>query len=158
LVPLTTRESHNTTIGIIYAALYVMFGVIVGFSAYLVLNKYNLSETTAKTEASNVEELYWLAEQLPQQERDEVQELTASYARVVVDEEWPLMKNGQESPRADALVNDLRRSIEGFEPARTPSRQSILRSWSESTIWTRPERFVCSTFAKAYPSFCGSLW
>jgi hypothetical protein len=114
LVPLTSRESHNTVISIIYAALYVMFGVIVGFSAYLVLNKYNLSETTAKTEASNVEELYWLAEQLPQQERDEVQELTASYARVVVDEEWPLMKNGQESPRADALVNDLRQSIEDF--------------------------------------------
>jgi hypothetical protein len=113
-VPLTSRESHNTVISIIYAALYVMFGVIVGFSAYLVLNKYNLSETTAKTEASNVEELYWLAEQLPQQERDEVQELTASYARVVVDEEWPLMKNGQESPRADALVNDLRQSIEDF--------------------------------------------
>jgi hypothetical protein len=124
LVSLTTRESHNTAIGIIYAALYVMFGVIVGFSAYLVLNKYNLSETTAKTEASNVEELYWLAEQLPQQERDEVQELTASYARVVVDEEWPLMKNGQESPRADALVNDLRQSIEDFEPS-TNAEQTV---------------------------------
>ena len=58
LVPLTSRESHNTAIGIIYAALYVMFGVRVGFSAYLALNKYNLSETVVKTEASNVEELY----------------------------------------------------------------------------------------------------
>jgi uncharacterized membrane protein YqjE len=58
LVPLEIRESHNTAIGIIYAVLYVLFGVMVGFSAYLVLNKYNLSETTAKSEASNVEELY----------------------------------------------------------------------------------------------------
>lgn len=124
LVPLATRESHNAAIGIIYAALYVMFGVIVGFSAYIVLNKYNLSETTAKSEASNVEELYWLAEQLPEQERGEVQELTASYARVVVDEEWPLMKNGQESPRADALANDLRRSIEDFEPG-TNAEQTV---------------------------------
>ena len=33
LVPLSLRESHNTAIGIIYAALYVMFGVMVGFSA-----------------------------------------------------------------------------------------------------------------------------
>jgi hypothetical protein len=64
-VPLEIRESHNAAIGIIYAALYVLFGVMVGFSAYLVLNKYNLSETTAKSEASNVEELYWLAQQLP---------------------------------------------------------------------------------------------
>ena len=34
LVTLEIRESHNTAIGIIYAALYVLFGVMVGFSAY----------------------------------------------------------------------------------------------------------------------------
>jgi hypothetical protein len=124
LVPLAIRESHNTAIGIIYAALYVLFGVMVGFSAYLVLNKYTLSESTAKSEASNVEELYWLAQQLPDQKRGEIQELTASYARIVVDEEWPLMKEGQESPRADALANELRRSIEDFEPG-TDAEQTV---------------------------------
>ena len=42
LVPLSIRESHTAAIGIIYAALYVMFGMMVGFSvsAYIVLNKY----------------------------------------------------------------------------------------------------------------------
>ena len=42
LVPLSVRESHTAAIGIIYAALYVMFGMMVGFSvsAYIVLNKY----------------------------------------------------------------------------------------------------------------------
>ena len=41
LVPLSIRESHTAAIGIIYAALYVMFGMMVGFSvsAYIVLNK-----------------------------------------------------------------------------------------------------------------------
>ena len=41
-----------------------MFGMMVDFSAYLVLSKYTTSQNTAKSEASNVEELYWLAEQL----------------------------------------------------------------------------------------------
>jgi TRAP-type C4-dicarboxylate transport system permease small subunit len=42
LVPLSIRESHTAAIGIIYAALYVTFGMMVGFSvsAYIVLNKY----------------------------------------------------------------------------------------------------------------------
>jgi hypothetical protein len=42
LVPLSIRESHTAAIGIIYAALYVMFGMMVDFSvsAYIVLNKY----------------------------------------------------------------------------------------------------------------------
>lgn len=122
LVPLPIRESHNTAIGIIFAALYVMFGVMVGFSAYIVLNKYNASQNTAKSEAGNVEELYWLAEQLPEPKRGEIQELTASYARAVVDEEWPLMRQGQESPHAGALDDELRRSIQDFEPGTDAER------------------------------------
>ena len=49
LVPLSIRESHTAAIGIIYAALYVMFSMVVGFSAYLVLSKYNISQNTAKS-------------------------------------------------------------------------------------------------------------
>jgi hypothetical protein len=36
LVPLPLRQSHNAATGTIYAALYVMFGVTVGFSHFLV--------------------------------------------------------------------------------------------------------------------------
>jgi hypothetical protein len=124
LVPLPLRESHSTAIGIIYAALYVMFGVVVGFSAYIVLNKYTTSQSTVAREAGSVEELYWLAEQFPEPERDQIQELAASYARVVVDEEWPLMRQGQESPRAGALADELRRSIQDFEPS-TDAEQAL---------------------------------
>ena len=158
LVPLSIRESHNAAIGIIYAALYVMFGVMVGFSAYIVLNKYNTSQNTVKIEASNVEELYWLAEQFSEPERDRIQELAVSYARVVVDEEWPLMKQGQTSANADAAVDTLRRSIDDFEPGTDTERAVFLRPWSGFTIWTKPERFVCSTSAKVYLPSCGSFW
>ena len=34
------------------------------------------------------------------------------------------MKDGQESPRADALANELRRSIEDFEPS-TDAEQTV---------------------------------
>jgi hypothetical protein len=36
VVPLPLRESHNAATGTIYAALYVMFGVTLGFSLFLV--------------------------------------------------------------------------------------------------------------------------
>ena len=38
-ISLEFRQAHNVPISIIYGALYVTFGVIIGFSAYLVLNK-----------------------------------------------------------------------------------------------------------------------
>ena len=98
--------------------------MMVGFSAYIVLNKYNTSQNTVKSEASNVEELYWLAEQLPEPKRGEIQQLAVSYKRAVVDEEWPLMRDGQTSPRAGTLTDDLRRSIKDFEP-NTVTEQAV---------------------------------
>lgn len=124
LVPLELRESHTAAIGIIYGALYVMFGVIVGFSAYLVLNKYVASHTTAASEAGSIVELHRLAEQLPEPGRGEIQDLATSYARVVVDEEWPLMEDRETSLRAAALADELARAVESFEPG-TNAEQAL---------------------------------
>jgi hypothetical protein len=117
LVPLSLRESHNSPIGITYSGVYLLFGVMVGFSAFLVLNKYHTSQETTQTEAGYVEEIYWLAEEFPEPKRDQIQGLAVSYARVVVNEEWLLMRQGRTSPRAEALVIELRRSIQDFEPS-----------------------------------------
>jgi hypothetical protein len=115
LVPVKLRESHTVPLGLINGGLNVMFGVIVGFSAFLVLNKYQAAEQTVQSEAGDLEQIYRLAEPLPEPERGQIQGLAASYARVVVDEEWPLMRQGRTSPRADALAEELRRSIqEGY--------------------------------------------
>jgi hypothetical protein len=123
-IPLELRQSHNVPISIIYGAISVTFGVIIGFSAYLVLNKYTTSQTTVADEASDVRALYYLAGQFPQPQRDQIQDLATSYARAVVDEEWPLMGQGQASPRAAELNQQITRSVNGFEPS-TSSEQAL---------------------------------
>jgi hypothetical protein len=124
LVPLPLRRSHNDATGIIYAALYVMFGVTIGFSLYLDWQQYDAAQKVAESEAANVEDLYQLAGSLPEPERGRIQDLAASYARVVVEEEWPLMEQGRASPRAEALAAELRSSIQDFQP-RTESEQAL---------------------------------
>jgi hypothetical protein len=47
-----------------------------------------------------------------------------SYARAVVEEEWPLMHEGRTSPRAEELADELRSSIQYFEP-RTEAEQAL---------------------------------
>jgi hypothetical protein len=116
LMSLEFRQSHNAAIGIIYGTLHVTFGVIVGFSAFLVLSKYAASRDMAAIEAGDVVQIHRLAEGFPEPQRDRIQELTASYAQVVVDEEWPLMREGRTSSRAGALVAELQRNIQVFEP------------------------------------------
>jgi hypothetical protein len=66
VVPLPLRESHNAATGTIYAALYVMFGVTVGFSLFLVWQQYDAAQKAAESEAAHVEELYRLAGGFPE--------------------------------------------------------------------------------------------
>jgi hypothetical protein len=124
-VPVEVRKTHTTGLGQIQGALGAMFGVIVGFSAFLVLNKHHTAIQTVQTEAAEVVEIYRLAEPLPEAKQEPVQRLDASYARVVVEEEWPLMRQGRASPRADALIKELRESIQGGYKTSTGTEQDF---------------------------------
>jgi hypothetical protein len=123
-IPLELRQSHNVAIGVVYGALQITFGVIVGFSAFLVLDKYTTAQNTVTSEAADLVEIHRLAQQLPEDNRDHVQQLARSYTQVVVEEEWPMMRGGEVSPHADELVSELARSIEDFEPS-TDSERAV---------------------------------
>jgi hypothetical protein len=126
LVPLPLRESHNTAIGTIYAALYVMYALTLAFSLFIVC-EFREAQRTTDGEADAVGDLYQLAEQFPEPERHRIQELCRSYARVVADEEWPLLggtRDGRGSPHAQALADELVETVEHFEPA-TSTQQTL---------------------------------
>jgi hypothetical protein len=128
LVPLPLRQSHNDATGTIFAALYVMLGVTLGFSLFLVWQQYDAAQRLPETEAAHVEALYQLAGSLPEPERGQVRDLAASYARVVVEEEWPLMAQGRTSERLRALARPSSGAASRTSrPALKPSRRSRAR-------------------------------
>lgn len=131
LIPLALRERNNTPIGTIYAALYVMFGVSVGFSLFLTWQQYNTARQVAKNEAVAVEQVYRLADKLPEPNRSRVQDLAVTYARGVVEKEWPSMRQGQESPRAKMQLGELRRSVQDFQPQTNAQSDLYSESLSE---------------------------
>ena len=91
LVPLPISESTNAVIGITYAATYMLYGLTLGFSLYLGNQEASEARETVEREAASLEGIFEIAQQLPQPERDRIQEVTESYARTVVEDEWPLM-------------------------------------------------------------------
>jgi hypothetical protein len=123
-IPVQRRKPHNSAMGGLEGGLRIMFGVIVGFTSFLVLNEYNAARTTVQNEAADVARIYDLAQSLPESKREEIQGLAESYARVVVEEEWPLMRQSQTSPRAQALADELRSAIQEFKPS-TGTEQAI---------------------------------
>jgi hypothetical protein len=97
----------------------MVFGVAVGFAILLSWEQLNTAQVVTQREASDLEAIYRLAQQLPESDRNRVQELAQSYARVVIDEEWPLLAHGQASPRAQSTADELHGSIQKFKPSTT---------------------------------------
>ena len=115
-VPGKLRESHTVPLGLLNVGLTGMFGIIVGLTAFLVLGEYSDAQQALQSEAGDVEEIYSLAVPLPEPKQEQIQGLATSYARVVVNDEWPLMEEDRTSPRAAALIEKLRSTIqEGYK-------------------------------------------
>ena len=115
LVPLTIRKEHNDVAGFIYAVLGVAYAVLLGLVIIAVWEGFAEARDTADREASELAEVFWLAHRLPEPEGPHIQKLARSYAEVVIEEEWPLMREGQASPRAWALLDEIRLSVQELE-------------------------------------------
>jgi hypothetical protein len=117
LVSIEMRQQHNDVAGFIYAVLGVAYAVLLGLILIAVWEQWEAAKITADNEASEVAEVFWLANRLPQPEGRHIQELARSYAQAVVEEEWPLMERGKASPKAWAILDDIRDSIQSLDPS-----------------------------------------
>lgn len=116
LVPWQLRRQHNDVAGFIYAVLGVVYAVLLGFTTIVVWEDFDLARSTTDSEANELAELFWLAREFPEPQGERLQELSRSYAEVVVNEEWSLMEQGEASQRAWALTDEMRLIIQEFEP------------------------------------------
>jgi hypothetical protein len=115
LVPTGLREEHNDVAGFIYAVVGVVYAVLLAFVVIAVWEDYEAARDTTVREADELAEIFFIAHQLPGPERSRLQELSRSYARVVVEEEWALMAEGRASPRARDTLDEIRGTVQGLE-------------------------------------------
>ncbi|HEY6712916.1 MAG TPA: hypothetical protein VI055_11670, partial [Rubrobacter sp.] len=95
LVPATSRQRHNAVAGFIYAALGVIYAVLLALVVIAVWGEYDAAGETVEQEANALAEIYWLAYRLPEPEGSHIQELVRSYTQEVIHKEYPLMEQGQ---------------------------------------------------------------
>jgi uncharacterized membrane protein len=116
MVPVELRKQHNDVAGFIYAVLGIAYAVLLGLVVVAAWEQFQTARNTTEREASELAEVFWLGHRLPEAEGHRLQELARSYARVVVDEEWPLMAGGGSSPRAWELMDEIRLTIQNMNP------------------------------------------
>ena len=124
LVPAVSRQQHNDVAGFIYAALGVIYAVLLALVVIAVWEEYSAAGDTVEQEANATAEIFWLGSRLPEPEGVHIQELAKSYAEEVVNTEWPLMKSGEQpvleqeagTQSGWSIIDDIRASLQNLEP------------------------------------------
>jgi Protein of unknown function (DUF4239) len=124
LVPADSRQRSNDVAGFIYAALGVIYAVLLALVVIAVWEEFQSASETVEEEANATAEIFWLAHRLPEPQGTDIQELCRSYAEEVVHKEWPLMEKGEPplmtetrgTPTGWTLIDEIRASLQDFEP------------------------------------------
>jgi hypothetical protein len=132
LVPAQSRQRHNDVAGFIYAALGVIYAVLLALVVIAVWQEFQAADETVEQEANATAEIAWLAHRLPEPEGRHIQELARSYAEEVGHKEWPLMAQEQAplmtqtrgTPAGWTIIDDIRQNMQGFDP-RTKAEEQL---------------------------------
>ncbi len=106
-----TDEAHNEVAGFIFAAVSVLYAVVLAFMVFAVWEAYSNARQAASNEAAALIAVARDTSSLPEPARHQVHDLLREYDEIVTNEEWPAM--GQDipgydgSPRATQVINEI---------------------------------------------------
>ena len=163
LVPAQSRQRHNDVAGFIYAALGVIYAVLLALVVIAVWEEYGAANDTVEQEANSVAEIFWLAHRLPEPDGSHIQELARSYAEEVVHEEWPLMVQGEPplmmqtrgTPAGWAIIDDIRATLQEVEPRTTAEGQLYAKGLDQIENLNNARRMRLVASEEGIP---GVLW
>src|SRR3954452_1680252 len=108
MVPISKRAEHTEVAGYVYAVIGVIYAVVLALVVIAAWDDYRDARAAVTNEASAVLNMARAANGWPEGDRAAVEAALISYARQVVDVEWPAMARGDFNPTADTVtVNQL---------------------------------------------------
>jgi hypothetical protein len=116
----------------------IVAGVHVVLAAFVLISLFDRVSSAREgsyTEATGLVGLYWAGDSAPPAARDEIQGLARSYAKVVVDEEWPRMREGAGVGGAGWELLDRMRVAINNAPAESDWQQEQ-KSEAASRLWS----------------------
>jgi hypothetical protein len=115
-VTMETLESHQDVAGFIIAIVGVVYAVLLALVVIAVWEQFEAARVLADREANQVTGLYRLTAALPSRGSERLRPTLREYAEAVVNDEWPAMRRGQSSTRAQALYTDVWNQLTSLEP------------------------------------------
>jgi len=116
----------------VFGVLATGFAILVGFVVFLAFESFDQSRVGAETEAVLVAQQFETAQLLPAEVRSELSGGLVCYGRFVVEEEWPLMEDGELDDTLNPWGVALFRTLQRADP-QAPSEQAAYGKWLDQT-------------------------
>ena len=109
-------QAHDLT-GNLLSVVGTLYAVLLGLVVVDALVRFEHATDVVQQESNSLADVFLLADRLPEPPRTRLRDCCKTYARQVVDEEWPLMRRGLASDAARRTAVALSQALDGFEPA-----------------------------------------
>lgn len=156
-IKLETLSTNNEVAGFKFAAIGVLYAVLLAFAIIFVWQRYNDAETTVAQEAGAAANIYRLSRGLDDRTGDALRDSLTIYLRAAISYDWPAMERGEPEsnvsgrqalnavyaallthqsadPRAVALMPEILHQIDLITQARR-SRLIVAEGVVPNLIW-----------------------
>lgn len=111
------REKTLGSGGAVFSIVGGLHAVLVAFILISLFDGANAAEDAVNREANGLVAVNWAAKSLPEPAKTKVDELGKQYVTIVVDEEWPAMREGADvTTKGWDKLNEMRATIETAAP------------------------------------------
>jgi hypothetical protein len=113
-----TREGFDAEVSSqMLGVVATVFGLLLAFVVVLTFQSYGDAGANARQEADALAQILRDSKALPPADRAPIENAIGNYVRAVVDDEWPRLRNGDDSPRAWVAVDRIYAALQGARPS-----------------------------------------
>src|SRR5215471_14906427 len=118
-------DRHNEVAGFIFAAVGVLYAVLLAFTVIIVWEQYLAAESAVSQEAAALITVAHDTSSFPEPARSQVHDQLRAYAQFVINDEWRTMDEGtlehEESAGALAAINNVWSIYRSLPPSQVDS-------------------------------------
>ena len=108
--------ADNDVAGVIVSILAGIYGIVIAFVIVILWEDYRSTQEVVETEASAVSRILQDTEAFAMPHRQAMTDAVDQYLHAVVQDEWNTMTHGEESPLAQAALDELYRVLREYQP------------------------------------------
>ncbi len=105
--PERVHTANNEVAGFIFAAVAVIYGVLLAFVVVVVWQSYDHAHTIVEQEANAVIDAYRFSWELPPPYDHELRSAVKTYTTSLIQDDWPAMKSSNGSPASEQKLEAL---------------------------------------------------